>query len=247
MQRFFVEEADIWEDEIIIRDPEEVNHLCRALRAKVGDPLIVSNGYNKEFETVIGAITRDEVVLSVRESHALRTEAPLRTELFQGLPKHGKMDTIVQKSVELGVHAITPVRMERTIPGETKDPEKRQQRWQKIAKSAAKQSGRGIIPEVSPLLSWEEMEEKLKGFDLVLFLNEGEQSLSVRDVLGVHILPQGARVALIVGPEGGFSPAESAVLDGMANCHSVTLGPRILRTETAGPALLAMLVYQFEL
>ena len=165
--------------------------------------------------------------------------------LFQGIPKAGKMEGIIQKSVELGVHAIVPVFMERTVVVDKGNFGKKQDRWQKISDEAVKQCKRGIIPEVGSAVKFSGMLDALPNYDLILFPYENEENRTIKDCLRqITCLPE--TVAIIIGPEGGFSDKEARMLD-EAGAERVSLGKTILRTETAGPAALAMTMYELEL
>ena len=258
MSRFFIGDSQVEGEYIRLTDSEDVKHLTRVLRVRKGEAVAVSDGAAFEYDTVMEAVEEDTVLLKILEKRPLSTEMPVTVDLYQGVPKHGKMDTIVQKSVELGVSTIIPVFMERTIPSETQKYDKRIERFRKIALSAAKQCGRGRIPEVTDALTNEGMYKALSSYDMVFFLYEDEKGTTMRDVfresaagydegsIGDRHLPY-RKIALVVGPEGGFSEAEADALSALPNCRPVTVGPRILRTETAGPAALAMCVYELEL
>ena len=258
MSRFFIGDSQVEGEYIRLTNSEDVKHLTRVLRVRKGEAVAVSDGAAFEYDTVMEAVEEDTVLLKILEKRPLSTEMPVTVDLYQGVPKHGKMDTIVQKSVELGVSTIIPVFMERTIPSETQKYDKRIERFRKIALSAAKQCGRGRIPEVTDALTNEGMYKALSSYDMVFFLYEDEKGTTMRDVfresaagydegsIGDRHLPY-RKIALVVGPEGGFSEAEADALSNLPNCRPVTVGPRILRTETAGPAALAMCVYELEL
>ena len=251
MGRFFVTPEDIDREAGLIRltDPEDLRHLVKVLRAREGERVTVSDGISSEYAAHIAAIDRQEVILEIESEGGFTTELPYPVDLYQGMPKHGKMDLIVQKTVETGVRSVIPVFMERSIPGENKNEEKRTQRLRKIALGAAKQSGRGLLPTVETPVQFEQALAELSGYDLVLFLYEDEEGLTIRDALEQVSpdLPEDACAALVVGPEGGFSAAEAEALQELPNCRCVTLGPRILRTETAAIAALAQLSYCWEL
>ena len=172
-------------------------------------------------------------------------EPKTKITLFQGLPKQGKMELIIQKAVELGVFQIIPVFTDRSIVTDNGKMGKKIERWQKIADEAVKQCKRGIIPRISDELRFKEMLGKLENFDLILFPYENEENRYIKNSL--QSLPKKPQnVAIIIGPEGGFSDPEATALKAIgADC--VTLGKTILRTETAGIAAIAMVMYELEL
>jgi 16S rRNA (uracil1498-N3)-methyltransferase len=171
------------------------------------------------------------------------TEPAHRVTLYQSLPKTGKMETIIQKCTELGVAAIAPVVSERCVVRPEKDWENKRQRYQRVAYEAAKQSKRGVIPEVLPLKPLAACD--FSQYDLVLFAYEEEREYMLKQALRTEQARTAKNIAVIIGPEGGFEESESAQL-----CENgavrVSLGTRILRTETAGMAMLAMVLYELE-
>lgn len=249
MQHFFVPHEQAGETQIVITG-EDVHHMKHALRMKSGEELAVSSGSNlkylcrlKGYE--IGGDGAERAVLEIVRQEENDTELPSRIYLFQGLPKQDKMDLIIQKSVELGAYKIIPVAMKRSVvklSGEK--AEKKRQRWQEIAKSAAKQSGRGLVPEIEKVLSWEEALETAENLDVLLLPYELAEGMSnTRQVVGA--LRPGQSIGVFIGPEGGFEKKEAQEAQ-RAGAKAITLGKRILRTETAGIATLSMLVFQLE-
>lgn len=254
MTKLFVRPEQVFENTIEITDKNDIKHIIKVLRLRKGDPLQVSDSASWEYDTEIEEISDCFVVLKIQDKQKFAKEPALQISLFQGIPKAGKMELIVQKSVELGAVSIVPVFMERTVVADKGNFGKKIDRWQKVANEAAKQCKRGIIPEVTESIDFKGMIDKLPGFDLVLFPYENEEDRSIKDCLrritdnersgGKNGLPQ--TVAVIIGPEGGFSDKEAGLLkDAGAEC--VTLGKTILRTETAGLAAIAMTMYELEL
>lgn len=243
--RLFVDAGCIKDKYIKITDRGDIRHLSKVLRLKAGDSVDVSDSMEWEYRTEIVSIDEEEVLLSIVDKQKFAREPELAVTLFQGIPKAGKMETIIQKCVELGVHAIAPVFMERTVVVEKGNFAKKLDRWQKISDEAVKQCKRGVVPEIGQQLRFSQMLEKLSDFDLILFPYENEGDYSIKDCL--RALQQKPKsVAIVIGPEGGFSDREAEELD-EANAVRVTLGKTILRTETAGMAALAMTMYELEL
>ena len=198
-----------------------------------------------EYRAEIVRIEEEEVLLVILDKQKFAREPNLEVTLFQGIPKAGKMESIIQKCVELGVHAIIPVFMERTVVVDKGNFSKKLDRWQKISDEAVKQCKRGMVPQVGRQRPFSEMLDKLRNYDLILFPYENEGDYSIKDCLrGLAEKPRS--VAIVIGPEGGFSDKEAAALD-EAGAARVTLGKTILRTETAGMAALAMTMYELEL
>lgn len=243
--RLFADTGCIGDKYIKITDRGDIRHLSKVLRLKAGDQVDVSDSMEWEYLAEIVTIDEEEVVLAILDKQRFAREPELQVTLFQGVPKAGKMETIIQKCVELGVYSIVPVFMERTVVVEKGSFGKKLERWQKIADEAVKQCKRGVIPEVQSQLRFGDMIERLGEFDLVLFPYENEEAYSIKDCLR-NLEEKPTSVAIIIGPEGGFSDKEAEALDG-AGAARVTLGKTILRTETAGMAALAMTMYELEL
>ena len=230
---------------------EDYNHIKNVLRMHPGEKLTVrgTDGSGEEYVFEIVSFSDNQVncrLLSVKESEV---ELPVRVMLFQGLPKADKMDFIVQKTVEMGITEIVPVEMHRSIVKLTGDKRrKRVMRWQSIAEAAAKQSRRAVIPQVNVILTYKEaLQYAASAADLILVPYEAmadEAGNGTRALL--ESLKPGQTAAVFVGPEGGFEESEiGAALE--IGAKTVSLGKRILRTETAALAFLAFLIYQFEL
>ncbi|MCU6724120.1 Ribosomal RNA small subunit methyltransferase E [uncultured Clostridium sp.] len=245
MHRFFVEEPAMGENSITITGGD-VNHIKNVLRMSVGDKICVINGQNnKEYYCEITAVGNDAVDTRICEIRESDQELGNEVVLFQGLPKSDKMELIIQKAVELGVHTIVPVSTDRTVVKlDAKKEANKRKRWMSISESAAKQSGRLRIPEVTPVVSYREALEMAKKMDVRLIPYELAEGMEKTRELMSSIQP-GQSVAVFIGPEGGFesSEIEKAMEIG---AWPITLGKRILRTETAGLVTLAMLVYNLE-
>ena len=245
MHRFFVEEPAMGENSITITGGD-VNHIKNVLRMAVGDKICVINGQNnKEYYCEITAVGNDAVDTRICEIRESDQELGNEVVLFQGLPKSDKMELIIQKAVELGVHTIVPISTDRTVVKlDAKKEANKRKRWMSISESAAKQSGRLRIPEVTPVVSYREALEMAKKMDVRLIPYELAEGMEKTRELMSSIQP-GQSVAVFIGPEGGFesSEIEKAMEIG---AWPITLGKRILRTETAGLVTLAMLVYNLE-
>lgn len=243
MSRFFTEPGNISDRYIYITDSNDIHHIKKVLRLKTGDTVEVSDGHKWEYEGTIEEITATEVMLRITDKQSFAREPQTRVTLFQGIPKAGKMDLIVQKCVELGIDSIVPVFMERTVVSDNGKISKKTERWQKISDEACKQCRRGTIPQIAEAVNHDEMMNMLEAFDLVLFPYENETGRTIKDSLR-NLQQQPGTVAIVIGPEGGFSDSEAADLK---RYECVSLGKTILRTETAGIAALAMTMYELEL
>ncbi len=243
MSRFFTEPENISDRYIYITDKDDLHHIKKVLRLKSGDTVEISDGQKWEYEGVIEEITATEATLRITDKQSFAREPETRVTLFQGIPKAGKMDLIVQKCVELGADSIVPVFMERTVVTDNGKISKKTERWQKISDEACKQCRRGIVPKVADAVDDGEMMNMLEDFDLVLFPYENETDRTIRDSLR-SLKSKPETVAVVIGPEGGFSDSEAKQLK---KYECVSLGRTVLRTETAGIAALAMIMYELEL
>ncbi len=244
MPRFFVAPDQINGDQISIIGPD-VNHIRNVLRMAPEDNLTVSDGSGTDYYCRISDMTKDEVLLAVIDSWRAFAELPAHMYLFQGVPKGDKMELIIQKAVELGVYQIVPVMMQRTIVKlDEKKKEKRQQRWQSIAESAAKQAGRAMIPKVADVVSFKEALDMCRDMDAVLMPYEKAEGMTAARKC-VRSLRGKQAVGIFIGPEGGFAPEE---VEMATQCGAVTmtLGHRILRTETAGMTMLSIIMFELE-
>lgn len=245
MYQFFVEPSQIQGNRIVITG-KDVNHIKNVLRMKKGEELAVSNGTDgKEYRCGIEEFTEDEVICSLRFVKEDALELPAKVYLFQGLPKADKMELIIQKAVELGVYQVIPVSCKRAVVKlDEKKAKSKIARWQGIAEAAAKQSKRGIIPQVMDVMTMKEAisysgqcQVKLIPYELAEGMDKTKEIISS--------LKPGEDVAIFIGPEGGFEEAEvqAAMESGIV---PITLGKRILRTETAGMTVLSWIMYQLE-
>lgn len=244
MQRFFVVPEQVRETEIDIIGAD-VNHITKVLRMKAGEELFVSDGENNLYQCAIQEIISDKVIVEIIEKVEVTTELSSKIYLFQGLPKADKMDLIVQKAIELGVHEIIPVLTKRSVVKlDEKKAKKKVERWNVIAESAAKQAGRGYIPVVKEVMKYESALVYAKGLDVRLIPYELANDMHVTKEI-ISNIRTGQSLGVFIGPEGGFEREE---IDNALNLQAqpITLGKRILRTETAGLAILSILMYQLE-
>lgn len=242
MSKFFVEEDKISNNKIII-DGDDVVHISRVLRLGKGDCITVCDGKGTDYETEIETVENNKIVLDIKSSEKSVTEPNISVTLFQALPKASKMEYIIQKTTELGISEIVPVSLARCVSkvDNAKTEKKKIERWTKIAESASKQSGRGIVPKISGIATIDEVIECGKKLDLFFAPYECEEQKTLKSVLTEK--SDIKTVGFLIGPEGGFDLSEIDKLK-KANVPTVTLGKRILRTETAGEAVLAMTMYE---
>ncbi|MDO4473881.1 MAG: 16S rRNA (uracil(1498)-N(3))-methyltransferase [Eubacteriales bacterium] len=244
MQHFFVTTDQVKEEYISILG-SDVNHLRNVLRMKIGEQLYVSDGDNQKYLCEIDSYRQDEAILRICAEEKNDTELQSKIYLFQGLPKSDKMELIVQKAVELGIFQVIPVVMKRCVVKlDEKKAAKKVCRWQEIARGAAKQSGRGMIPEITNVMSYQDALSYAGGLDVILVPYELAEGMEkTKQVIG-SIAP-GQSIGVFIGPEGGFEKdeVERAVEIG---AREITLGKRILRTETAGLTILSILMYHLE-
>ena len=242
MQHFFVTPEQVEETYIRI-EGTDVNHIRNVLRMRKGERIEISDGNNQKYLCEIDSMDGQQVRAKIVERKETDTELPVRIILFQGLPKSDKMEWIVQKAVELGVNKIVPVETKRAVVKlDEKKAGKKAQRWQSISESAAKQAGRGVIPQVENPIRFADALDHAKGLDLVLIPYELAEGMEeTRQILSG--IKKGMSVGIFIGPEGGFEKEEVEAAITCANAHPLTLGKRILRTETAGITVLSILMY----
>ncbi len=235
MPKFFTKPDYINNKELrIIGD--DVSHISKVLRMSAGDNIIVCDGEGNDYDATIMSISKTEVIAEITGKYVCDAEPSVNVTLYQALPKQGKMEYIIQKNIELGVNKIIPVYTKRCVV----KPSDKTERWSKVAESAAKQCGRGIIPQVMPAVSFNEAIEQMKEYDLALMPYECEEENGLKKVLQSSNYKN---VSIFIGPEGGFDLKEvEAALS--AGVKTVTLGKRILRTETAASAVLPIIMYE---
>lgn len=249
MPRFFVETNQIRNNEIIILG-EDVKHIKQVLRKEIGDIIEICNQESGEaYNCEIEKIEEKQIINKILEKLTSQ-EDNVKVDIYQGLPKADKMELIIQKSVELGANAIIPVAMKRCIVKiENKDEDKKIARWQKIAESAAKQSGRSIIPKIKHITNVENIINLKKEYDsiIVAYENEKENYIKAELIRLKKILSQKCkiRIAVVIGPEGGLEEKEVELLK-QNGAQIITLGNRILRTETVALNVLSIIMYEID-
>ena len=244
MYRFFVKKDQIQEDAVIIIG-SDVNHIKNVLRMKKGETILISDGEDREYVCTIDELENEQVRAKIEDVNGVAKELPIKVTLFQALPKGDKMETVIQKMIELGAYEIVPVSTKRCIVKlDNKKAVSKTKRWNSIAASAAKQSKRGIIPKVSMPVTYKEALKMAEAMDMVLIPYENAENMAhTRQV--VSQIKTGMTVGIFIGPEGGFveEEVEQAINTG---AYDITLGKRILRTETAGMALMSVLMFETE-
>lgn len=245
MYLFFVAPEQIGESAAYITG-EDVNHIKNVLRMRTGERIRISNGYDKCYNCTITSISEDSIDVSLDELDSVGTELPAKIYLYQGLPKGDKMEFIIQKNVELGIAGIIPVATARAVVRlDAKKAVAKVKRWQAIAESAAKQSKRTVVPEINSVMSFKEaVRHAAKTCDVLLFPYENAEGIEAAKKLINSVKPD-MSAAIFIGPEGGFDKAEAefALENGF---NTITLGRRILRTETAGMMLMSVLMFNLE-
>lgn len=238
MRRFFIDGPLL--AEMSIRGAD-AHHIVRVLRLAVDDKIVAVSPDGSAGTAKISSIAADQVDLLLEEVVSEAKEAPVDIYLAQGLPKSDKMDYIVQKAVELGVRGVFPMETEHcVVQYDQAKKSKRTERWQKIALEAAKQCGRTIVPRVESIGSLANILANVDADTVIIMLYEGQASLGIKQALAEN---QGKKYLLLVGPEGGFSSKEVALCQNHGACI-VTIGPRILRTETAALAGVSIVMYE---
>ena len=245
MYQFFVEPSQIQGNRVVITG-NDVNHIKNVLRMQPGEEIAVSNGEDgKEYRCGIENLYEDEIICSLRFVKEDGVELPSKIYLFQGLPKADKMELIVQKAVELGVYEIVPVATKRAVVKlDEKKAKSKIARWQTISEAAAKQSKRRIVPEIHSVMSFKEAVKYAKDMQVKVIPYELAEGMEKTRELIENIKP-GQEIAIFIGPEGGFDEGEiQAALE--QGIEPITLGKRILRTETAGFTVLSWIMYRLE-
>ena len=251
MPRFFVRRDQI-ENGCVTVLGDDAHHISRSLRMATGEHITVCDMQKNEYDCILTEFLADRVIAKIDSERKCDTEPPYIANVYQALPKGDKLDTVIQKSVECGVATITTFNSERCIAKEKGDEENKLKRRNKIAVEAAKQSGRGILPEVYATVSFAEMLKRASQADIKLFCYEGDETVPLKSALKSAVaelsLADGELpvISAVIGSEGGFSLAEVAKAK-EAGMIPVGLGKRILRTETAAAFILACICYELEL
>lgn len=244
MPKFFVDGSNISANKAKIIGGD-VKHITKVLRLPLSSILTLCDGEGFDYVAKISAAEGDTLLLDILEKKASIAEPALKVTLFQGVPKNPKMEYIVEKCTELGADSICPVITKRSVVKFDSDAAagKKLERWRKIASESVKQCARGAIPFVYDVHHLEETQQLIKELDVVLVAYENEKEVSLKNVLSKN--REAKSLGIFIGPEGGFSDDEISFLKS-CGCETVTLGNRILRTETAGPAVLAAVMYEFD-
>ena len=241
MARFFVNPENIKRNQAVITGPD-VKHIQKVLRLGEGDSVTLLDGLGNQYQANITSYKRDAVFCTIVSKDAALGEPPVRVTLVQCLPKGDKMELVIQKGTELGVTRFIPLKCSRSVVKlDEKKAVERQKRWQRVALEAAKQCRRPLVPEVNVPLEWQEVISEIPQDALLIIPWEGETAVSVKDVLANREYND---IYIVVGPEGGFEPFEVEAAR-MRGAKTVSLGPRILRTETAGLALTSIVMYLY--
>ncbi len=244
MPKFFIKETNCNISDIITVSGDDAKHISKTLRMRIGDALNVTDTNGTDYSCIITKITADAINAEVKDKKLSDSESCVKVTLFQALAKGDKMDTVIQKSVELGVYEIYPVATVRSVMKLDKSSaEKKTERWNKIALEAAKQCGRGIVPRVHTVIDFKTCVSLMSNADNKFFCYEDCHDKTAKDIIATKNY---RTLSFFVGPEGGVAPEEAQY----AKEHGITdvsLGKLILRTETAAPAVLAMVLYEKEL
>ena len=244
MYHFFAKHENIFDNYILI-DGEDVNHMKNVLRMNENDKILISSGDNIDYHCYISKIESNRIIANIELIDEEGKELPSKIYLFQGLPKADKMELIIQKAVELGAFEIVPVAMKRCVVKlDKKKEDTKLKRWNGISESAAKQSKRSIIPNVSNVMTYKEAIEYGKKLDIVLLPYECAEGMSETKRIISSIEP-GLSIGIFIGPEGGFDMSELDIAM-KSDFKVITLGKRILRTETAGLMVLSVLMFELE-
>lgn len=248
MPKFFVAENQINNNKITIIG-NDVNHIKNVLRQKSGDKItICDTSKEQDYLCEIDKIEEKSIGCNIIEKLENNTESNVKVTIFQGLPKADKMELVIQKSVELGVYDITPLQMKRCVVKlNEKDKAKKIQRWQKISEVAAKQCGRNIIPKINNIVNVKEVCNLCNEYDIVLIAYENEKENTLKKELKnlKKLDEEEIKVAVIIGPEGGIAPEEIKMFE-ENGAKIITLGNRILRTETVALSVLSIIMYELE-
>ena len=247
MPKFFVEDNQIKDNKITIIGTD-VNHIKNVLRIQVQENIEICNKETKEnYLCQITKINENQIDCEVVEKIEITTEPDIEVTIFQGIPKSDKMELIIQKSVELGAYSITPVEMTRCVVKLTdKDKTKKIERWQKISEVAAKQCGRDAIPKINNILTIKDLSQQINQYDTVIVAYEKEKYNTIKKELKHIKQNELKRIGIVIGPEGGLEEKEVELLKSNG-AQVITLGKRILRTETVALNVLSNIIYELEI
>ena len=243
MHQFFVDDSQIGREFITITG-QDVNHIKNVLRMKTGEKIRVSNQAGRDFFCLISEVTEEFVQADILKEEAASTELPGKIYLFQGIPKGDRMETVIEKAVELGVYEIIPVAMRYCVVKlDAKKEAAKLKKWQSLCEAAAKQSKRSLIPNVHPVMSYKEAVNYARQCDVRLVPYENEEGMkATKDAL--EQIDKGQSVSIIIGPEGGFSKEEIELV--REDMQVISLGKRILRTDTAAITAMSLVMMEME-
>lgn len=248
MPKFFVSDEQINETlgEIKITGTD-VNHLKNVLRVKSGDKVEICNLCNQQnYNCQIKEINREYINTKILEKMFEIAESNVKVTIFQGIPKAEKMEWVIQKAVELGVYDIVPVEMKRCVVKlKEKDVDKKLQRWQKISEVAAKQCGRNLIPKIHPVITSKDIANQINQYDVILVAYEDEKHITLKQELLKLKQKDDIKIGIIIGPEGGLESKDVEIWR-EKGAKIITLGRRILRTETVALQCLSIIMYELE-
>lgn len=247
MPKFFVSQEQVSENKIKIIG-KDVNHIKNVLRAKIDDDIQICNvDLKKDFICKIDDIQKEYICCKIIKELESVTESNIKVTIFQGLPKADKMELVIQKSVELGVYNIIPVEMKRCVVKlNEKDKIKKIQRWQKISEVASKQSGRSSIPKINDIINVQDICNLIKEYDIVFVAYENEKEITLKSELKkVKKDDKELKIGIVIGPEGGLENTDVKKLQ-QSGAKIITLGNRILRTETVALNMLSIMMYELE-
>lgn len=244
MYYFFISKEQIIKNQVIMVG-SDVNHIANVLRIRVGEKIMLSTGEDEDYLCKILRISKEEIILDIIEKNKMIRELPVKVTLYQGLPKSDKMEWIIQKAVELGIYRIVPIQTKRTIiKWDIKKEKNKITRWQAISEAAAKQSKRQMIPKIENVLAFSTALEEVKKYKIKCIPYEfASQIQKTREIL--KSVKAGDNIAIFIGPEGGFEEYEIEMAK-ERGVIPITLGKRILRTETAGLVMMSNIMLQME-
>ncbi|GAA0181930.1 16S rRNA (uracil(1498)-N(3))-methyltransferase [Clostridium sediminicola] len=243
MHKFFVNESNVYDDYAEITG-DDVKHIYKVLRLKPEDKVYINNCNGKEFLGEITEVSKQNVSVKILEEVELNNESPIDVYLFQGLPKSSKLELIIQKGTELGLKEITPIITNRVLSAikNIDNERKKIERWNKIALEACKQCKRTLIPKINEITEFDKSVDLLKEMDLVLVPYENAEKFGIKKVIN-DLDKEIKKIGIVIGPEGGFEEEEIDMLKNI-EAKIITLGPRILRTETAGLVAASLIMYE---
>jgi 16S rRNA (uracil1498-N3)-methyltransferase len=251
MPKFFVKSNQVENEKITIIN-DDVKHIKKVLRKNVGDTIEICNkDDSNNFLCEIIELNKDNIICEIKEKISIQSESKIYINIFQGLPKSDKMEYIIQKCVELGVSEITPLKMKRCVVKiDSKDENKKIERWNKISEVASKQCGRNIIPKINNITNVKNICNLCKDYDIVLVAYEEEKNNKLKTALAKlhdkYNNQNQIKIAVVIGPEGGIDKEEIEILKEESNTEIITLGDRILRTETVALNVSSIIMYEFE-